>query len=355
MPVLTLIRTAPDFPPGSMPAYAQLVSQAFADREDSEFEIRTIDFFDPQGGGSMRRHHFWRLRHARRLFAENPSDLYHLLDGSMVGLLPSTVWKKTVVTVHDLIPLLQCDGRLPGRPSPAARWLIRRAVQALQQVAGLASVSEYTRRDLLEYTGRLDVEVIPLAIRDLPETGDAELALPEHYLFHVGNNADYKNRAGVLDVFARLQEIPDLHLLMAGPEPSPQLRQKAAALQRVRFLVDVTDEELADLYRNAGAFLFPSLYEGFGMPVLEAMRAGCPVVCSSAASLPEVAGGAAQVASPEEIGLLANHCRTLLANPSCRDEWIQRGVQRAGHFTMERLSGALRAWYIQNLNQTGDL
>ena len=158
-------------------------------------------------------------------------------------------------------------------------------------------------------------------------TGDT-VALPARYLFHIGNNADYKNRTGVLDVFARLQDVLDLHLLMAGPEPTPELRQKAEGLKRVHFEINPSDAQLAHLYRKASAFLFPSLYEGFGMPVLEAMAAGCPVVCSTAASLPEVAGDAALIASADNTTALARHCRSLLEDIVLRDEQIHLGRKR---------------------------
>ncbi len=344
MPVLTLIRTAPEFPPGSMPAYAKLVQKALANIEG--FEVRVCDFYDPAGGGSMRRHHLWRLRHAQSFFHQHLSDLYHLLDGSMAGFLPSKVWEKTVVTVHDLIPLLQLHGRLPGSPGLAGRLLIRRGVHVLRQVAGIASVSEYTARDLLEWTRRSDVTVIHNPVRPLPAP-DTLADLPPRYLLHVGNNADYKNRAGVLDVFSRLQDIPDLHLIMAGPDPSTEILKKALSLKRVRFLRNVTDAELSLLYQKASVFLFPSLYEGFGFPVLEAMREGCPVVCSNAASLPEVVGNAARIAPPGDIVALADHCRVLLDESSLRDEQIQRGYQRVKCFSEEQLSASLKDWYLK--------
>ena len=338
MPDVTLIRTAPDFPPGSMAAYARLIEQAAGSG------VRAIDFFDPAAGGSMRRQHLWRLRHARSLFAENPAGCYHLLDGSMAGFLPSNVWKKSLVTVHDLIPLLQLSGRLPGRPGLAGRVLIRRTLAALRGVRGLCAVSAHTARDLSDATGRADVAVIHNPVRPLPPP-EPMSGLPERFLFHVGNNADYKNRAGVLEVFARLQDIPDLHLIMAGPEPSAALQRNAAQLDRVIFRHDVSDGELSLYYKNAAAFLFPSRYEGFGLPVLEAMQAGCPVVCSNAASLPEVVGDAALSAPPDAADALAAHCRRVLDDAPLRAELILRGRRRAEHFSMERLSAELKEWY----------
>jgi glycosyltransferase involved in cell wall biosynthesis len=348
MPLIALIRNAHVFPTSSMPAYAQLVEQALAGVPG--IDVRTVDFFDPDGGGSMRRHHWWRLRHAMTLFQRNPSDLYHLLDGSMAGFLPSHVWEKTAITVHDLIPLLQLHGRLSGHPGVIGRLLIRRAVKALRNAAGVAADSHSTSRDLVTFTGVSGAAVIPVPVRPLsgPKHG---VDLPTRYIFHIGNNADYKNRAGVLDVFAKLQDLNDLHLIMAGPAPTKELRHKAGSLKRVQFRVDVSDAELSALYARAAVLLFPSRYEGFGMPVLEAMAAGCPVICSNAASLPEVVGNAARVAPVEDVGQWASHCRQLFNDASLRAELIARGRVRAAEFSMQRLSNELSAWYVQCMKQ----
>lgn len=340
---ITWIRTSPPLPPGSMTACASLIEAAMANGAPAGMRFQACDFFDP-AGGSMRRHHLWRIRHARAFFKAHPSEGYHLLDGSMAGFLPRALWPKTVVTVHDLIPCLQMQGRLPGRPGWAGRWMVSRAVEALRQVAGLAADSNHTAKDLAGVTGRTDIAVIPVPVRLLPEP-DSRLALPARYLFHVGNNACYKNRSGVLDVFERLQDLEDVHLVLAGPAPAATLRCKAGRMRRVHFLTDVSDAGLAALYRNAAVFLFPSLYEGFGMPVLEAMAAGCPVVCSAAASLPEVVGGAALMAPPDDVEQLARHCRSLLTDASIRDRQVDRGVRQCALFTMKRLENELRQWY----------
>jgi len=342
---MTLIRTSPPLPPGSMTICASLLEEALGDGSSVGMQIRTCNFFDP-AGGSMQSHHLWRLRHASSFFTQHPSDRYHLIDGSMAAFLPRDVLEKTVVTVHDLIPLLQMQRRLPGRPGPAGRWVIGRSLRALRNAAGLAAVSGHTRRDLSEQTGRDDIVVIPHPVRRLEENPVPACAdLPERYLFHVGNNAVYKNRSGVLDVFARLQDLPDLHLILAGPPPTRDLKRISERLSRVRFEINPSDNQLSVLYKKASAFLFPSLYEGFGMPVLEAMAAGCPVVCSSAASLPEVAGEAAWFAPAGNGELLAQHCRTLLEDSARREDLILKGRKQAAQFTKERFAGDVQMWY----------
>ncbi len=352
MTQITLIRTTPPSLLGSMPAIADLVKGALS--VFPELEVRTIDFFDPAGGDSMRRHHLWRVCHTRSFFEKHPAGFYHLLDGSMAGFLPSKVWKKTGVTVHDLIPFLQCQGRLHGAPGLVGRVLIHRTLRALREVAGVATVSNHTAKDVLDCTGRADVSVIHNPVRPLPSQNKPS-GLPSRYLFHIGNNAEYKNRRGVLDVFAKLQDMENLHLIMAGSEPSSDLRKKANALERVQFRINVTDAELSALYASASVFLFPSLYEGFGMPVLEAMQAGCPVVCSDVASLPEVVGDAAWIAPAENIEGLADHCRCLLESSERRNELIQKGQQQVEQFSMDHFSRSLREWYrTLSVGQGGD-
>ncbi len=343
MRVLTLIHTTPLNSFGSMAQYALWVEEAIRRMTGRTFEVKTCDFFDPAGGDSMRRHHLWRIKNSRRFFAAHPADLYHLLDGSMAAFLPSNVWKNTVVTVHDLIPLLQMQKRLSGSPGPVGRILIQRMKRVLKHAAGLAAVSSHTALDLQAAVGRNDITVLHNPVRPLPEPDDS-MNLPPRYLFHIGNNADYKNRMGVLDVFARLQDIEDLHLIMAGPEPSAEMIRKATGLARVRFVVNPSDAELSDLYKKASAFLFPSFYEGFGLPVLEAMQAGCPVVCSNAASLPEVAGDAALTAAPGDPAAFADQCRKILNDATLRASLVEQGAARAKQFSMERFAGSLERW-----------
>jgi glycosyltransferase involved in cell wall biosynthesis len=249
-----------------------------------------------------------------------------------------------LVTVHDLIPLLQLQGELPGEPGRIGKHLIERGQRMLSAAAGVTAVSASTQKDLVGSTGRTDVVVVAHPVRSLPDP-DTVHDLPPRYLFHVGNNAEYKNRLGVLDVFAKLQDIPDLHLLMAGEPPTGALLRRAAELERVRFLTHVTDAQLAALYQSAAILIFPSLYEGFGMPVLEAMAAGCPVVCSSAASLPEVAGGAAMLAAAGDVETTANHCRILLEDSALYDSLVVRGLQWSQQFTMARFARELREWF----------
>ncbi len=351
---LAWIRTAPPDAPGSMAAYGELVRRAVEPLAEG-WTFSVCDLFDPHGGGSMWRHHLWRLRNARQALAERPADLFHWLDGSMAAFIPPALRARSVATVHDLIPLLQSRGELPGRPSWPAAWLIRRNVDALRGCAALCADSAATQADLARLAGIAErVAVVPVPLRPLPPPRPVPVAgLPSNarFILHVGHNAAYKNRAGVVDAFARLGDVPDLHLVLVGPPPTSELRARSAALAHVHFAGPVDDAALHDLYRRAALFLFPSLYEGYGMPVLEAMAAGCPVVCSTASALVEVAGAAALSAPATEPAALAAQCRTLIADEVLRRRLAERGHARAAGFDVASLGRSLLKCYERALER----
>ncbi len=176
---------------------------------------------------------------------------------------------------------------------------------------------------------RLDVpqeriRAIPLGIdHDLFCTGDEPR---EPFLLYPAREWPHKNHAVLFDAFAELRRRhPELELVLtayAGPVP-----------EGVRSLGRVSREELARLCRTASALVFPSLFEGFGQPPLEAMACGCPVACSNAASLPEVVADAARLFDPTSAEELIAAVEGVLADP---EPWVRRGLARAAEFTWER-------------------
>jgi glycosyltransferase involved in cell wall biosynthesis len=172
-------------------------------------------------------------------------------------------------------------------------------------------------------------------------------------VLHIGNDGFYKNRAGVVRVFAAVRKIHVAKLVLAGAPPEQALVELIASLSLrddVKFVTDPDDATLLQLYRSASVFLFPSLYEGFGWPPLEAMACGCPVVCSTAGSLPEVVGDAAlTAAAADEVGL-AQHCISLLEDPELARAMAEKGRAWVGSFTLERMRSDLLAAYERALS-----
>lgn len=347
-PVIVLIRTCSPDAKGSMPEFARMVEGAL--RNAGDFEVRVCDLFPPRSR-SMWHDHLWRFVHAGRILKQEQGDLFHLLDGSMAAFIPSDLHARTVATVHDLIPLLQIEGKLPGAPSIPAAWLVRRGMRNLSAFAGIHAVSAFSLQDVQLRSSIRNPAVIPHAVRPMGKNAIEIPDLPARYILHVGNNAAYKNRGGVLEIFAQLADLADVHLVMVGPAPNQALRERASHLERVVFLADVGDAVLAQLYRRARLLLFPSLYEGFGMPVLEAMAAGCPVVCSDGGSLPEVAGDAALIAKVGDVKGLAGHCRAVLSDAELRARLVEKGRAHAAGFTMQRFADSLMGWYGKTLEK----
>ncbi len=346
-PVVMLIRTSPPHGHGSMSRFGHMIQAAMAVRTD--LVIDTCDLA-PVNSRSIWYGHFWRAIHAKRILRECHADLFHLLDGSMAACIPNHLHSRTVVTVHDVIPSLQCEGKLPGKPSIPAAWFIQRSLRSIAGMEGVHTESACSLQDLQSRIPHPRCKVIPLAIPSFQSASQSMRGLPARFILHVGNNAFYKNRTGVLDIFARLADLTDVHLVMAGSEPDGSLRAMSRKIERLHFMVDVDDGTLAGLYRKASLLLFPSLYEGFGMPVLEAMSNGCPVVCSAGGALPEVAGGAALIAPVDAVQPLADHCRAILTDSRLRETLVAKGKRHADGFTMHRFADSLAAWYGEILN-----
>jgi glycosyltransferase involved in cell wall biosynthesis len=253
--------------------------------------------------------------------------------------------KRSVVTVHDLTPF-----KLPE--SSAAKLLIAKHVllrAAIRKARWVIADSESTRRDVVERfpSAAGKVQVVHLGVnpgfRSLPcdERGDgARFTQLRPFLLGVGNRHPHKNWRAAVDALALLRpERRDLRLVMAGGRRGPEWDATIRHAQAVGVgdaLVDVgevTDAELRFLYGLCEAFVFPSLYEGFGLPVLEAMACGAPVVASDRSSLPEVVGDAGLLVDPCDVSAMAEAIRRLEREPGLRAEMVRRGIERAARFS----------------------
>jgi glycosyltransferase involved in cell wall biosynthesis len=294
------------------------------------------------------------IRSARQAASRVQADVCHLLDGSYGYMATRLPMPRTLVTLHDLIPALQARGRFPVPPPGwAARRLIDSSLAVLKRAGAVHTVSACTACDLKALTGRAADAVIPNPLRQWSQAWGAPAAPSapgsEPFVLHVGNNGFYKNREGVLRIFAAMvQRRPDLRLAMAGPAPTGAMVAKASQLRiadRVDWVVNPRDEDLQSLYRRAAVLLFPSLYEGFGWPPLEAMSLGTPSVCADAGSLPEVVGDAALVWSPSDTEGFATQALRLLDDAALVRQLRERGTQHLHRFSLQRLAEGLVPLY----------
>ncbi|MBK1645072.1 hypothetical protein CKO25_10490 [Thiocapsa imhoffii] len=341
---VALLSTASPGMPGSMSVYAELVARGLA-TSAPEWEVELVQLLgaheDANGGRLMER--FNRVSStfvARGRAQAAKADVYHLLDASFGYMVAGLPWSRTLVTVHDVIPALQARGRFGVRaPGWAARQLINASLRVIARAGWVCAVSRQTADDVHALTGRFVDTVIHLPIKDFSAVGLVEpdcYGSSSPFVLHVGNNSFYKNRTGVLSIFSHLvRSRPTLDLVMAGPAPTEELRRMTAALNletHVRYVVNPEDAELAELYRRAVLLLFPSLYEGFGWPPLEALRMGCPVVCADTGSLPEVVGDAGLYWSPTDTVGFATQALRLLDDPDLRRDMLGRAQRHLMQF-----------------------
>jgi glycosyltransferase involved in cell wall biosynthesis len=294
-------------------------------------------------------------RAARRLRA----DAFHLIDQSYGHLVAALPARRVLATCHDLIPM---RAGLPGsgfsvpritraRCAFSARWL-RRA-------AHVACVSEATRADVIDLLG-VDprrTSVVPNGLsRTFRPLGEQErdrvragLDPGGRLLLHVSSGAVYKNVEGTLAVLARLRASePGTVLLRVGAPLTEDQSGLAAHLgvqDAVHELGRVDDECLVELYNAADAMLFPSHWEGFGWPALEALACGTPTVVSDCAPLRETVGGAALAAPARDPDALAAAVLELWSSPAVRGALRERGLQRAAEFSWRATAARYAALY----------
>ena len=275
----------------------------------------------------------------------------------------------TVVTIHDCIHLLFPE-YLPSQMAwRYAHFMIGHAVR---RSALVLTVSEASRNDILRFFPWADpdkVLVVPNAIDAelLEDPGEEErervrerYQIRGRYVLFAGNVKPHKNLDRLIEAFALLKEVPgheDLKLLIIGDDVSRygSLRRTvegAGVRQDVRFFGFVPHRTLAALYRMASVFAFPSLYEGFGLPPLEAMACGVPVVTSRISSLPEVVGDAALLVDPYRVEDIATGLRRALDDEGLRRDLIDRGRARAAGFSWERSVAAVHAGYLRVLGKS---
>ncbi len=336
----------------SMSRFARVLGAALSGAAP-EVEIETV----PPAGFPRRPFHWRKYVSYQRAARGWAGTVNHVVDhgyGHLVSALPEM---SAVVTVHDMGPLWSGGARFRGREGGlraalAYRWSVR----AMRRAARIVAVSESARRDLLEFTSWPEerVRVIPSGIeehfRPSVEKGEVLESLGlsgRRFVLHVGGSSARKNLATVLGALPLLDD--DLLLVKAGEAleaPERELAARTGVLERVLEVGEVGDDALPTLYTAAEALVFPSLYEGFGWPPLEAMACGTPAVVSGIPALRETSGPAAVILenpeSPEELAAAVRRC---LRGSADRERIAAAGVAHAAEFSWKRTAREYAAVY----------
>ena len=280
------------------------------------------------------------------------ADVIHI----PLNLVPIAMPRPYVVTVHDLSTLLYADPQTGARHN----YKLWRSRHGLARAARVIAVSDATRTDLA------DLLYVPLArmtqiynaidpqfLAPAASERDQHRALERYgitypYILYAGNIRPQKNIPRLIEAFAVVRDelsshpiYRELRLVIIGDEISKHAAVRRAVVQTrtqaaVRFLGFVPLETLRAFYQGARVFTFPSLYEGFGLPPLEAMACGTPVVTSSVSSLPEAVGDAAVMVSPENVFAISRGIKAALLDTDLRHELRERGFQQVAKFRWER-------------------
>jgi glycosyltransferase involved in cell wall biosynthesis len=280
-------------------------------------------------------------------------------------VLPPLVRCRSVVTIHDCIHLM-FPQYLPNRFAFGyARTSIGLAARRATRVL---TVSESSKRDILRFvdTEPEKIDVIYNAYDERFAIDPAEedvvrvrerFQLQDEFVLYAGNVKPHKNLERLIEAFdiVRKRGLDHLKLVLIGDEISKYTALRRAVHRHqlhsyVRFLGYVPEETLAVMYRLAGVFVFPSLYEGFGLPPLEAMASGTPVVTSNVSSLPEVAGDAAVLVDPYSPHAIADGIHRVLTDEALRKDLRHKGVARAGQFSWEQSVRRVRRIYEEVAN-----
>lgn len=282
------------------------------------------------------------------------ADIFHATE----HLLPPLKNARTVFTLHDLIFQF-----FPEYHLPLNRWFLRNAMpHFLRRADAIIAVSECTKRDAMRLYNvpaeKITViyEAAAPALR--PETdanriaeARARYAHNQPFILFVGVIEPRKNIGALVDALRILRARGFAHrLLIAGRkgwlyQPTFDHVRQTGMDNAVTFLDFVPDDDVRALFAACDAFVFPSLYEGFGLPPLEAMAAGAPVICANVASLPEVVGDAALLVNPRDVREIANAIERVITDRALRDELRARGFARAAQFSWERAARETRQVY----------
>ncbi|MBX9691924.1 MAG: glycosyltransferase family 4 protein [Cyanobacteria bacterium] len=368
---ITLVPDLPAYGSLSMARYHAELGEAIRRHADSEIHIEDIKFPKHCYGYSSLSNRLikrWILRLDRwvtypALVSLCKSDLFHILDQSYGHLAGHSRGTKTVITCHDLIPLRHFRGELCLDYGSVRKDIYLKILEGLRLADHVIAISQATKDDLQNLLGidqkKITVvhnctskvfshSVVPGQPSQKPLLRSA-LGLPErgHLVLHVGTCAPYKNTAAILRALQLLREKEIWFVRVGAPLTSENWREatRLGVADRVIYTNWVPDEILAQYYQACDVLVFPSLWEGFGLPPLEAMSCGLPVVVSCIPALQEVVGEAGLQVKPEDHVALSEAIKSVLSDEELRERLVLSGLRQAEKFDWDEAARATLSVY----------
>lgn len=268
-------------------------------------------------------------------------SLYHI-SSQMMGNSVRYV-SPTVITCHDIIAL-----RVRSNYSELARYLRAKHIASLVNASGIIFISEHTKNDFLtqfDYKEE-NTSVIHHGVSDTFQPRDKEvcreelrLPLNRPIILHIGTEEARKNTETILRAIHTLRkQDPAVLLVRIGGQSSRsrKLIEKLGLEKNTLYIQNQSELSIAHFYNAADVFVFPSTYEGFGLPVLEAMKSGCPVIASNATSIPEITGDAAVLLNPRDVNGFTKSIETILDDASLQIQMSKKGIERAHQFNWRK-------------------
>lgn len=296
------------------------------------------------------------------------ADIFHSSYARVPPQIRRALPNRHVLTVNDLTPLILNKRYF----TPGQEAITRRIIDSIQTEDWVIAISESTRCDLLEYR-----QINPEKVVTIPLAASKELFYPENnldiirevrkkykvptgdYLLTLHSLASHKNLRCLIQSFNKLikqEQISNLSLVVCGGQTrsanqiATMLNINSDELKQIHFTGYVDEADLAAIYSGAHAFVFPSLYEGFGLPVLEAMQCGCPVIASNRSSLPEIVSDVGLLIDPENQDNICEAMLKLLRNNSLRLQLTKSGIERAKLYNWEKTTAEIINLYRLILN-----